>query len=202
MGSLFSERGLSPWKLGSREGWIVSHNRLGLGDWKLTLPPIVSQPLVNMAQTSVLMPIQWETKSYRNQIPNLPCTRQLVHLPSNPQFSIFHVWPAAGKVILYRALMWMWLERFWFLSPILSQLERSTKEVVRESWWKSDNWNTVGKMAWVGMYLSNRRAISVTATVFWMGDYKIEVNTLVKTWMALLAEIIFQGSTEEILWQY
>ena len=52
------------------------------------------------------------------------------------------------------------------------------------------------------MYLSNRRAISVTATVFWMGDYKIEVNTLVKTWMALLAEIIFQGSTEEILWQY
>lgn len=122
--------------------------------------------------------------------------------PANPQFSIFHVWPAAGKVILYRALMWMWLERFWFLSPILSQLERSTKEVVRESWWKSDNWNTVGKMAWVGMYLSNRRAISVTATVFWMGDYKIEVNTLVKTWMALLAEIIFQGSTEEILWQY
>lgn len=52
------------------------------------------------------------------------------------------------------------------------------------------------------MYLLDRGALSGTATVFWMGDNQTEVKCWVKTWTDLLAEIIFQGSTEEIFWQY
>ena len=67
---------------GSRDRWVVSHNRLGLDDQRLGLWPIVSQVFVKIAQISVLMPIQWDMKSHRDQFLNPPCTRPLVHVPS------------------------------------------------------------------------------------------------------------------------
>ena len=60
-----------PASLGSREGWVVSHNRLGLGNRRLTLQLIVRQAFVKVAQTSVLMQMQWDMKCHRHQIPTL-----------------------------------------------------------------------------------------------------------------------------------
>lgn len=67
--------------LWSRERWVSSHNWLALGDRRLALHPIVSQALVKIAQTGVLMPIQWDMKSPRHQFLNHPYTRPPVHLP-------------------------------------------------------------------------------------------------------------------------
>ena len=67
---------------GSREGWVVSHNRLGLGDRRLALWQIVIQALVKMAQSSVWLQMQWDMKSHRYQFLNPPFTIPLVPLPS------------------------------------------------------------------------------------------------------------------------
>ena len=49
---------------------------------------------------------------------------------------------------------------------------------------------------------SYRRTLSGTLSILEMGDRKMEGKYWVKTCMALLAEIIFQRLTEEILCQY
>ena len=64
---------------GSREGWILSNNRLVLGDRYLAFWPIFRQALLKMVHTGILMQIQWDKKNL-HQFLNSQCTTQIVHL--------------------------------------------------------------------------------------------------------------------------
>ena len=65
--------------------------RLVLANRKIEVWPIVSQALLDCAQTVVWLPIHWDLESHRLHFLNPQSTSPEIHFPANPQILIIQV---------------------------------------------------------------------------------------------------------------
>lgn len=98
-----------------KEGRVGSQRETGFGWQKMCTLAHCQPGLLKGAQTVVCMPTHWGILTdFFSYMPQTWVQRWTS--PAYPQQLVIQMWFAAGKVLLARALMWMWLKGFSFLS--------------------------------------------------------------------------------------